>query len=395
MAGSQKNIVHITSWLSRQGGGIPPVIWALAHAMNDSGFNASVFGLNDQWLASDFVANGFHLAAAGVVGPKSLGYAPALRKLLRPELLREGVIHSHGLWMYPGLAARRSAVKFACPLVVSPHGMLEPWALNNSRWKKQLAGRLFENSNLRQADCLHALCAAEARNFRRYGLDNPIAIIPNGVNVDEFQPLEPDTAAEKFPGLRGRRCILFLSRLHPKKGLANLLQAWRSLAPDFKDWCLVIAGGGQTVYEQELKTMVKDGGLESSVLFLGPLYGDAKRHVLGAAGIFTLPSFSEGFSMAVLEAAAARLPVLLTPECNFPELARAGAAIEVAPEASAVATGLRQLLELNETQRKEMGRRGSELVKQSYTWPVIAKQMCQMYEWLHGGASKPAFVDAA
>lgn len=393
MAGPTKNIVHVTSWLSRQGGGIPPVIRALARTMGQAGFEASVLGLNDEWVASDCIADGFQIAAAEIVGPKFIGYSPGLKKQIRARLVPPGIIHSHGLWMYPGFAARDSAAGLACPLVVSPHGMLEPWALKNARWKKRLAGRLFENNNLRRADCLHALCSAEAENFRLYGLTGPIAIIPNGVDADEFQqPVNPDALAEKFPGIEGRPCVLFLSRLHPKKGLENLLQAWRRLVPDFKDWCLLIAGSGQPDYERELKRFVKDNDLEPSVLFLGPLYGEAKRQALCSAKVFALPSFSEGFSMAILEAAAARVPVLLTPECNFPELSRAGAAVEVAPQVADIERGLRQLLGLDETHRVEMGRLGLELVKRAYTWPVITKQMCQVYEWLLGNAAKPAWV---
>lgn len=393
MTGPEKNVVHVTSWLSRQGGGIPPVVWALAHTMGQCGFNASVLGLNDPWVATDCIADGFQFATADVVGPKSFGYAPALGRQIESRLANGGVVHSHGLWMYPGFAARRQAAGRTCPLVVSPHGMLEPWALNNARWKKQLVARLFENGNLRQADCLHALCVAEAENFRRYGLKNPIAVIPNGVNIDEIQiPPDNEARAGGFPGINGRRCVLFLSRLHPKKGLGNMLQAWSRLAPNFGDWCLLIAGGGQPAYEQELKKTAVDLGLEQSVLFLGPLYGPAKRQALSVASVFALPSFSEGFSMAILEAAAAGIPVLLTPECNFPELAAAGAGVEVAPEAASVEKGLRQLLALDEPDRRKMGRLGLELVRKSYTWPVIGEQMCQVYEWLLGRAPKPACV---
>jgi poly(glycerol-phosphate) alpha-glucosyltransferase len=395
MSNPAKNVVHVTSWLSRQGGGIPPVIWALAHAMGRCGFNASVLGLNDQWVAEDFVPDGFQLAAADVLGPKFFGYSPALKRHMEARLVNGGIVHSHGLWMYPGFAARRQAVGHTCPLVVSPHGMLEPWALNNARWKKQLVARLFENSNLRGAHCLHALCMAEAENFRRYGLKNPIAVIPNGVNADEFQ-LRPEagTPAE-FAGVNGRRCVLFLSRLHPKKGLDNLLRAWARLVDDFGDWCLLIAGGGQPSYEQELKKAVVDRGLGQSVLFLGPLYGAAKHQALGLASLFVLPSFSEGFSMAILEAAATGVPIVLTPECNFPELAGAGAGIEVAPEVSAIENGMRQLLELDDPGRRKMGRLGLELVRKAYTWPVIGEQMCQVYEWLLGTAPKPACVRTA
>jgi glycosyltransferase involved in cell wall biosynthesis len=398
---STTSVVHVTSWLSRQGGGIPPAVWALARETNQRGLSCSVLGLWDQWVEQDCIGNQPPFTAGKVLGPKALGFSPALSAQLHACVHPGGIVHSHGLWMYPGAVARKCASKAGCPLVISPHGMLEPWALNHSRLKKRLAAWWFEDKNLQKADCLHALCAAEADNFRSYGLKNPIAIIPNGVDMPENgdrrteignPPTACDTMAEKFPDMKGRRSSLFRSRLHPKKGLSNLLQAWRPVVRDFKDWCLLIAGAGQPAYEQELKIQVNDYALGKSVVFLGAIYGEDKKQALAAADVFVLPSFSEGFSMAILEAAAACLPVLLTPECHFPELVKAGAAIEIAPQASAIEQGLRCILELPDEQRRIMGRRGLELVKQSYTWPVIAGRMCEVYEWLAGNRSRPECV---
>lgn len=265
--------------------------------------------------------------------------------------------------------------------------------MNNSRSKKWLAGWLFENKNLRAAKCLHALCAAEADHFRRLGLINPVAIIPNGIARDTLHPLpEREAITKQFPGLKGRRRVLFLSRLHPKKGLRNLLRAWRGLGADGAEWCLMIAGNGLTAYEEELRTLVREFALERNVFFLGAVYGGDKAAALAAADIFVLPSFSEGFSMAILEAAAAGLPVLLTPECNFPELVTAGAGIEITTEAAGIEMGLKQMFKFSDGQRTEMGRQGMQLVQQSYTWPAIASQMTEVYQWLAGIGPVPSCV---
>lgn len=372
--------------------GIPPVIWALARESSREGIKTSVVGLNDEWVKDDCKNSDFEFSAGEVVGPKAFGFSPELKQQLQTYIQPHGIIHSHGLWMYPGLAARKSAGKNNCRLVISPHGMLEPWALNHSSWKKKFAERLFESKNFQKADCLHALCEAEAINFRSYGLKNPIAVIPNGVDFEEFQVRPNNVLTEKFPQLDGRRRILFLSRLHPKKGLANLLQAWKKTALDFKDWQLLIAGSGEPVYEKELKDLSHNLALNKSIVFMGPLYGETKKQILASADVFVLPSFSEGFSVAVLEAAAAGLPVLLTPTCNFPELAKSNAAIEIPPDASGIENGIRQILELPEEQRKAMGRRGQELVKRSYTWSAITRQMLHVYNWLAGTAAKPETI---
>jgi glycosyltransferase involved in cell wall biosynthesis len=387
------SVVHVTSWLSRRGGGIPPVIWALTREINQRGIAASVVGLKDEWTETDCSDGQVQFGAGKVIGPNAFGFSPDLRKQLRARAQPHGIIHNHGLWMYSSFAARECAVQSGCRLVVSPHGMLEPWAINHSRWKKQLAGYLFENKNLQGADCLHALCRAEAENFRRHGLKNPIAIIPNGVAMNEFELAPTNGVAGKFPEISGHRRILFLSRLHPKKGLSNLLQAWRQVARDFEDWQLLIAGVGEMAYEQELKASAKDLISEKRAVFLGPVYGENKRQILATADVFVLPSFSEGFSLAILEAAAAGLPVLLTRECNFPELVKANGAIEISPDVSAIAAGIRQVLALSEEQRKDMGRRGQELVRKFYAWPAIAARMCEVYQWLAGNAARPQTVE--
>jgi poly(glycerol-phosphate) alpha-glucosyltransferase len=385
------NIVHVTSWLSRRGGGIPPVIWALARETSRRRQSVSVVGLKDEWVDTDCKKDDFTFVSGEIVGPQSFGFSPDLRKRLHALVHAPAIVHSHGLWMYPGWAARKAAAENHCQLLVSPHGMLEPWALARSNWKKKLAGYLFEYKNLGKADCLHALCLPEAENFRRCGLKNPIAVIPNGVDLDEPAPFT-GMIFEKFPEIKDRRRILFLSRLHPKKGLGNLLQAWKKLSSGFKDWQLLIAGSGDPAYENELKIFSKDLLPDNSCVFVGQVQGENKKQILAAGDVFVLPSFSEGFSMAILEAAAAGLPVLLTPQCNFPELARANAAIEISTDAAGIEKGLRQILELKHEQRKAMGQNGRELIKKSYTWPAISEEMCRVYDWMAGTAAMPETV---
>lgn len=387
------SVMHVTSWLSRRGAGIPPVVWGLARAMRQRGVNVTVAGLKDEWVAADCTDYGLPFIAGKVIGPPTIGFSPDLMNQLRDSVPSPEIVHSHGLWMYSGLAAREFAGQTGRPLILSPHGMLEPWALNASSFKKRLAGWLFENRTLRVADCLHALCAPEAATFRRLGLTNPIATIPNGVDLRALQTLpDREAIAERFPDLKGRRRVLFLSRLHPKKGLPTLLRAWRDLGADSADWSLMIAGSGQPAYEKELRLLVREFELERCVLFLGPVYGAEKARALAAADVFVLPSYSEGFSMAILEASAAGLPVLLTRECNFPELVMAGAALEIATVSEGVALGLKHMFRLSDVQRIEMGRRGRELVERSYTWPAIAAQMMGVYQWLTRNGPVPDVV---
>jgi poly(glycerol-phosphate) alpha-glucosyltransferase len=176
-----------------------------------AGLNCLVAGLRDGFIEPEGPIPGVKTILGNTVGPVSFGFSPKLKQRLAAEVNGRWIIHSHGLWMYPGVAARKLAKASGFPWVVSPHGMLEPWALENSRWKKRLAALIFENRNLRSADCLHALCEAEARNMRHYGLRNPIAVIPNGVDLEDFSPLPPYEALEaEYPVLKGKRRMLFL-----------------------------------------------------------------------------------------------------------------------------------------------------------------------------------------
>jgi poly(glycerol-phosphate) alpha-glucosyltransferase len=386
------NVVHITSWLSRQGGGIPAVIWSLSRQTKEFGIESCVAGLKDQWNKQD-IPDSIEVLQGTILGPKAFGFSSDLGTQARAQVSNRSILHVHGLWMYPGILARKLARRASCPLVISPHGMLEPWALSNSPLKKRLAALTFEKTNLRSADCLHALCAAEAENFRAYGLRNPVAVIPNGMDLGMVQTMATrDALRRRFPVIGDRQCVLFLSRLHPKKGIENLLEAWRGLTGESRNWCLLIAGAGSPDYEKHLRVRKDAQGLGDDVIFLGPMYGAEKKDTLAAADIYILPSFSEGFSMAILEAAAAGLPVVQTRECNFPELTSAGGAIEVAPEPEGIRSGLLQLMQLSKPERQEMGRRGRELVERSYTWPVQTRKMLEVYEWVAGRGERPGFV---
>lgn len=392
-------IFQLTSGLSTAGGGIPPVIRALTTEYRQRHFDCVVAGLADPTGASPAFPANWPVLAGCVTGLAAFGYSPELARQLRARMQRDSVVHVHGLWMYPGLLARQLANTSGAVRIVSPHGMLEPWALKNSRWKKRLAAWLFENQNLRTADCLHALCQPEADHIRYYGLKNPIAVIPNGVDFESHaNPPSRAVLESRFPALRGRRWILFLSRIHPKKGLAHLLRAWAKVwKPESgnrkaEDWMLVIAGPDELGHEAEMKLACRELGLENCVTFTGPLHGEEKRAALAGSELFVLPSFSEGFSMAVMEAVAAGLPVMLTPQCNFPELAKAGGAVEVSPDADSCEAGLRQLLALSDSERQAMGQRGKVLVERSYTWSQVADKMFSVYQWLLKGGPKPECV---
>ena len=327
--------------------------------------------------------------AGRITGPAAFGYSPDLACQLRPYVSKDSVIHVHGLWMYPGWLARMLAGVTGSVRIISPHGMLAPWALQNSRWKKRLAACAFERQNLRTALCLHALCAAEADNIRDCGLQNPVAIIPNGIDIptSSKDKGEQQMPAWAVPGGQDRKILLYLGRIHPKKGLVNLLKAWREAKT--AEWVLAIAGWQEGGHQDDLQKLAAELGLQSSVIFPGPQFGEAKSACYRECDAFILPSLSEGLPMVVLEAWSHGKPVLITPECNLMEGFTAHAALRIEPKVVSIAEGLKRLFEMSDIELQTMGQRGLALVKDRFTWPKIAIQMQAVYAWARGEGPSP------
>ncbi|MDR4463468.1 MAG: glycosyltransferase [Nitrospira sp.] len=376
----------VTASVSRKGGGIQEVVRRSALELHHRGSNVSVFGLGDDHLHEDHES--WCPVAVSVFQPrgyKPFGYAPDLLPALRSAA--PDVLHNHGLWMYPSVASVRWSRLTHRPYLVSVHGMLDPWAVTHSYWKKKFASMMYERRHLTQAACLHALCSAEADAIRRYGLPNPLCVIPFGIDLPSLS----------FEGsARHEKALLFLGRLHPKKGLMNLLMAWQQLQHDCVSeaaaWELWIAGWDQGNHEQALRKYSLEHDLGSSVRFLGPKFGEEKDRLLRSVGAFVLPSFSEGLPVSVLEAWAYGLPVAMTKECNLPQGFSSSAAICIDTTAPGIARGLLDLMALSSEDRIAMGMCGRQLVKQQFSWSSYADHMSSVYAWMSGAGPRPSCV---
>jgi poly(glycerol-phosphate) alpha-glucosyltransferase len=381
-------VALLTSSLSRRGGGISDAVHRMARSLHATpDFQVSVLGLADRdrmQPAENW--NGVPSVALPTIGPSALGYAPRLAS----RLVREGIdlLHVHGLWMYPSAASLGWARATGRPYVITPHGMLDPWAVNNSRWKKRIAFWAYEGRHLQGAGCLHALCEAEAESIRAFGLRNPICIVPNSVH----RPPIAGTLEEHRSD--SPRTLLYIGRLHPKKGLANLLKAWHRFegrrGAVVGGWELVIAGWDQGGHERELKDLAGELGIDESVRFPGPRFGDDKDALFRAASAFVLPSLSEGLPMAVLEAWSYGLPVLMTRQCNLPEGFDAGAALPIGTDDEGILQGLRTLSTMTEPDRRHMGARGLRLCAERFSPQPIIEKMADVYRWLLRSGPRPS-----
>lgn len=379
----------LTSWLSHRAGGlfesVPPVTRLV---QNDQEVQVAVFGLADSYMGEVKKRWGPDVTAVTTLGPRAFGYAPQLYAALRRANL--DLLHVHGLWMHYSVASLRwgQATRRAC--IISPHGMLDPWALEYSRWKKRLALWGYERKHLQAASCLHALSEAEAQAMRAIGLSNPICIIPNGIDTAPPESVGTPSWRRRIPA--DAKVLLYLGRLHPKKGLPNLLRAWHMASGDpGRDWHLAIAGWDQLDHEQELRGLVRQQGLER-VHFLGPQFGGEKLATYAAADAFVLPSVSEGIPMAVLEAWSHGLPVVMTKECNLVEGFSAGAALEIGTGSPEIHVGLDLLFRMSVEQRQTMGKHGRRLCCDQFSLTRSNGMLQAVYRWILGRSPRPDCV---
>lgn len=305
-----------------------------------------------------------------------LMFPTSARAFLRTAVDQTDVLQVHGIWTGHSSATMDFASKFQKPVIVSVHGMLDGWALRHKRWKKLPYSALVERPKLARATCLRALTRVEAENYRAFGLKLPIAIVPNGVVAPDI--VSPSPFLDLYPHLRGKKILLFLGRLHKKKGVDLLVKAWNTVSIKVPDSHLVLAGPD-------------DGALDAvdvsapSITKCGLLTGAMKWSALAAASAFVLPSFSEGLSMAILEALWMRLPVLITRECNFREIEKLECTFLTRTSVPSIADGLVDILSRPADELRSRGDIGSIFVRANYGWPLIGQQMADVYDWMRGG----------
>ena len=381
---------YITNSFAHTGGGLVGAVSGLVHGVGSLGLDTAISAYEEGNVSAAW--DGLSLRPLRSSKLMGMHFGGDLQREL--EEFSPDLVHAHGLWLRTSQANWKWCKHSQIPYVISPHGMLDPWAVCNSKWKKRIAGLWFEYAHLNDAACLHALCLSEADSIRKFNQKNPVCIIPNGIHLPG-EPAEEPIAP--WDGLHDRKALLFVGRLHPKKGLPLLLSAWAKLkktTPSLSDsWFMAIAGWSEAGHREELEAQAKELGIENDIEFLGILHGVNKAAALHAADAFVLPSYSEGLPMSVLEAWAYHLPVLMTPECNLPEGFDTGSAIRCETSAESICISLRTLVEMSDAERSRIGDCGYDLVQDRFVWRKIAKQMNAVYEWVLGGGEAPECLE--
>ena len=378
-------ILHVIATLAPSAGGPPMVAACLAAAQQSLGNQVTIAAYSRKQEADEQRIALERIPYLGDVRIESLGEAVRFERLvpiraarkLKNLARRHDIVELHGIWEPLLLAAARSARRASLPYVVMPHGMLDVWSLQQKSIKKRLALGLFYRRMLNGASILHLCNADEAEGLKSLQLTSKQAFIPNGVFLEEIEPRPAiGTFRQKHPELQDRPFLLFMSRLHFKKGLDLLADAFVQIAPEFTI-DLVIAGPEDGAGE-DFAARVKAAGLEHRVHMVGPIYGREKYAALTDATAFVLPSRQEGFSIAITEALACSRPVVITETCHFPEVAEVKAGEVVPLQAEEVAGGIRRVLS-NPDAAESMGRAGRKLVESRYTWQRIAEQSVEAY----------------
>ena len=333
----------------------------LAVALGELGVEVGVWASDQSAETAGLISDSKNVVALS--GSES----DAVREFGQPTIL-----HDNGIWMPHNHRLASLASEYGIPRVVSPRGMLEPWALNYKKWKKRLAWWLYQCDDLKRAQCIHVTAPSEAQNVLRFGFASPVVTIGNGVMFprdDEiFRPVD---------NTRGIKTALYLGRIHPKKGLIMLIEAWSRVRPD--NWQLQIVGPDERNHRKEVYAAVRENGLNKVVSVLPAVGGLEKQQLLCNADLFILPTYSENFGIVVPEALAHGLPVLTTSGAPWPMLPEKGCGWWVDATVNGLAEGLRRATALNPDVLRAMGLKGRDWVQREFGWRTIAIKFVEAY----------------
>lgn len=376
-------IINIVPYIDEEASGPAYTTTALIQEMNRLGVTSQLVvttDIEDRLRSGDDVLKTF---------PRRrflyrLGRSPEMLRWLRAEIAsnKVGVVHNNSLWMMPNVYAGWVTRGTNVPLVVSPHGTFSEWALNRSRAVKFLFWNTLQKRAIAHAALFHATAESEYEDIRRLGFRQPVAVVANGIDIPVLAPRVRDSA---------RRTLLFLSRVHPVKGIELLLDAWAGLQNAHPQWTLRIVGPGDPAYLRELHQRAATLRVER-VVFDGPLYGLEKDEAYRSADLFVLPTHSENFGMAVAEALAAGVPVITTRGAPWSGLVDQSAGWWVDIGVDPLRSALDEAMSKHAGELAEIGGRGRAWMQRDFSWQRIAVQMIESYRWIREGGSRPEWI---
>lgn len=385
------HVVHIVPMISQRFGGPATFVAQLAPHLDALDVRSTIVATNlgqvpssGQWRAlteEELPANvdDLELELFDVDFPQRLARSRSMRRRLEQLIPDADLVHIHSLWLYPQYVAQRLARKNSVPFIVSPHGALDPFLRRHGRPRKFLSMLLWQSKMLDTAQALHVTTEEEKGFVHDVASGVPRAVIPIGINVAEFEQLgDEEHFRQKFLAGDRSRLILFLGRLTFKKGVDVLIESFAEVAAERSDVKLVICGPDDEGLAPGLNELVARLNLADRVVFTGPVYGDDRAAALSAASVWALTSHTENFGIAVLEALAAGLPVVVSEGVNLASSVRevdAGEVVELQPHLAAAA--IMRLLD-DEDRRREVSDRARRFAA-GYDWSQIADRYAEFY----------------
>ena len=361
-------VIHYIPSINRRSGGTAVYMQLLAKEL---GRLADLHVVTHRWPYPVAMENAeLHYISRSLLGGMRREFV-ALLDEIRPD-----VVHVNGCWMPQCALAQWLAQRRGCKIVLTPHGMLEPWIIRNHYFTKKLPALwLYQKNVVKAADCLHATAISEKENLLALGYNANIVVIPNGIDTG--------SVALKSSWQR-RREMLFMSRVHVKKGIETLIEAVSLMHDDLRGYVITVAGEGDRRYIETLKDKICRLGLGDMFRFVGGVYGNGKWQLLKNADVLVLPTFSENFGIVVAEALACGTPVITTKGAPWHDLETRGCGWWIERDVESLANALKEYLTLDENTLERMGRNGRRLVEEKYSSRRMAEDMFRVYAGLLG-----------
>lgn len=385
-----EHVVLVTGSLGEGAGGLASAVRAMAIGLANAGIKVGLFSLD---LTQVFGPASLpeHALIENFVVP--CGFEPRTRFTWAPQLKHQltnycqgspvSLLHANGVWLGSTRVTVNVARRFHLPYIISPHGHLQPWAMQHKTWKKKLAWRGYGKRIMQSAALVQAASGFELAGVRALGITTPVAQIPNMVALPTHWPPPP-------PHNDGRRTCLFLSRIHPSKGLLDLVSAWRHAKP--RNWRLVIAGPDEAGHLTQVQAAVNKAGLQNDIRFVGAIAYAQRWAYYRHADLFVLPTYSENFGISVAEALGAGTPVITTRTAPWALLNDYRCGWWIDTGAKALTQALSQATELDNAQLAVMGTRGQTLVREHFTPAAVTQALLAAYAWVTAYGEKPACV---
>ena len=325
----------------------------------------------------------------------SLEGTTAKLKVLSPSFSRKEIakyladerfelIQIQSVWEMPYHKVILEARKQNIPYIVTPRGMLEPWSLSQKKWKKKLAWLLYQRNDVQKSACVFTTAEMEAEHVSGLGITTCKAVIPNGIETDAY-PCKSSVEGVK-------KQVLFLSRIHVKKGIEILFDAWKRIHSEFADWQLLVVGNGEAEYIQSLENRVECLGLKECINIIPPVFGNDKIRLYQESALFCLPSFSENFGMAIAESMSCGTPVITTTNCPWIILndTKTGWCIDLSVDN--LEHALREAMTMSPVDLYEKGQKASKLVYENFDYRSVTRKTLRLYEWLLNGGEKIEYI---